>query len=115
MTLTLGLARGCPQDVPMEVMELPVKTHRVFNFAWEPRGNRFCVVHGDGPRHEVSFYTMEGASKAGVGQVTLLNTLKNKQTNQLFWSPGGKNIVMATLGGSAGLLEFFNGEGRGLG
>jgi len=109
-TPTFEFFRLNEKDVPMEVMELPVKTHRVFNFAWEPRGNRFCVVHGDGPRHEVSFYTMEGASKAGVGQVTLLNTLKNKQTNQLFWSPGGKNIVMATLGGSAGLLEFFNVE-----
>lgn len=97
----------------MEVMELPVKTHGVMGFAWEPKGSRFCVIHGEGPRHEVSFYNMEGASKAGVGQCTPVHTIKGKSTNSLFWSPAGKNIVLGTLGGSAGVLEFYNGESRG--
>jgi hypothetical protein len=46
------------KDIPMEVLELPNKSERVIAFAWEPKGHRFAVVHGDGPRPSVSFYTM---------------------------------------------------------
>jgi translation initiation factor 3 subunit B len=42
----------------MDVLELPNKSERVVSFAWEPRGHRFAVVHGDGARPNVSFYSM---------------------------------------------------------
>jgi len=111
-TPAFELFRMNERDVPMEVLELPVKTHAVAAFAWEPRGHRFCVIHGEGSRKEVSFYTMEGVSKAGVKQVQHVNTLKNKTCNTLFWSPLGKNLVIAHLqaGATGGQLEFFNVE-----
>lgn len=43
----------------MEVLELPNKAEKIIDFAWEPRGHRFCVVHGEGQRPNVSFYTMK--------------------------------------------------------
>ena len=42
----------------IQVLELQNKSEKVHTFAWEPKGNRFCVVHGDGPRPNISFYSM---------------------------------------------------------
>jgi hypothetical protein len=42
----------------MDVLELPNKSEKIVSFAWEPKGHRFAVVHGDGPRFSVSFYSM---------------------------------------------------------
>lgn len=47
------------RDIPMEVLELPNKADKILTFAWEPKGHRFCVVHGEGARPNVSFYTMK--------------------------------------------------------
>ncbi len=44
------------KDIPMEVLELPNKNEKIITFAWEPRGHRFAIVHGDGPRPSVSIY-----------------------------------------------------------
>lgn len=43
-----------------QVMELTNKSDKIIDFAWEPKGHRFVIVHGDGegPRYSVSFYTM---------------------------------------------------------
>lgn len=43
-----------------------------------------------------------------LGRVKKLGTLKGKSANQLFWSPQGKNVVLAGLKGLNGQLEFFN-------
>jgi len=107
-TPCIELFRVGERDVPMEVIELADKSHAVRGFAWEPRGDRFCLVHGDGPRLDVSFYTMDGPKKGGAPQCALVDTIKGRSCNALYWSPRGKNIVLATLGGSTGLLEFFN-------
>jgi hypothetical protein len=49
------------------VLELPNKSERVIAFAWEPKGHRFAVVHGDTSRPNVSFYSMKDAKgKLGV-------------------------------------------------
>ena len=42
----------------MEVLELPKKTDDIIDFAWEPQGKRFVVVHGTGPKYSISFYSM---------------------------------------------------------
>ena len=34
------------RDIPMEVLELPSKTEKVVDFAWEPKGSRFAVLYG---------------------------------------------------------------------
>lgn len=48
------------KDVPIEVMELPFKSEKVMCFSWEPTGHRFAILHGDGPKYSISFYSMFG-------------------------------------------------------
>ncbi|MBA0766562.1 hypothetical protein Gotri_015592 [Gossypium trilobum] len=94
------------RDIPIEVLELDNKNDKIIAFAWEPKGHRFAVIHGDNPRPDVSFYSMR--STHNLGRVAKLTTLKGKQANALFWSPGGRFIVLAGLKGFNGQLEFFN-------
>ncbi|CAN6319117.1 unnamed protein product [Urochloa humidicola] len=94
------------RDIPIEVLELENKNDKIIAFAWEPKGHRFAIIHGDGPRPDVSFYTMRTANNTS--RVTKLTTLKAKQANALFWSPAGRFIVLAGLKGFNGQLEFYN-------
>jgi len=94
------------RDIPIEVLELDNKNDKIIAFAWEPKGHRFAVIHGDQPRPDVSFYSMKTAQNTG--RVSKLATLKAKQANALFWSPTGKYIILAGLKGFNGQLEFFN-------
>lgn len=32
------------------MLELPNKSEKIQQFAWEPRGSRFALLHGDGSR-----------------------------------------------------------------
>ena len=65
-------------------------------------------MHGDGPKPDVSFYTMYSEKSTGVQKVSKLATLKGRTCNALFWSPMGKHIVMAGLKSMNGQLEFYN-------
>lgn len=60
----------------MQVLELPNKTEKVMSFAWEPKGHRFAIVHGETARPNVSFYSMkDDKGKLGVkhlGETSLL-------------------------------------------
>lgn len=94
------------RDIPMEVLELPNKSEKIIAFAWEPRGHRFAVVHGEGARPNVSFYSMK--DDKGRPGVKLIGTLTNKACNQIAWSPQGRNIVLAGLKNLNGQLEFYN-------
>eukprot|EP00877_Chromochloris_zofingiensis_P000044 jgi/Chrzof1/1003/Cz01g36140.t1 len=94
------------RDIPMEVLELSNKSERIISFAWEPKGHRFAIVHGEGSRPNVSFYTMKD-DKGRLG-VKLLGTLTNKACNGIHWSPQGHNIVLSGLKALNGQLEFFN-------
>ncbi|KAJ4815010.1 Eukaryotic translation initiation factor 3 subunit B [Rhynchospora pubera] len=89
------------RDIPIEVLELDNKNDKIIAFAWEPKGHRFAVIHGDGPRPDISFYSMKtGGITARVSKLT---TLKAKQANALYWSPAGRFIVLAGLKGFNGL------------
>ncbi|KAG6772922.1 hypothetical protein NC652_018046 [Populus alba x Populus x berolinensis] len=94
------------RDIPIEVLELDNKNDKIIAFAWEPKGHRFAVVHGDSPRPDVSFYSMRTAHNTG--RVSKLTTLKGKQANSLFWSPSGRYLILAGLKGFNGQLEFYN-------
>uniref|UniRef100_A0A0D6QWQ8 Eukaryotic translation initiation factor 3 subunit B n=1 Tax=Araucaria cunninghamii TaxID=56994 RepID=A0A0D6QWQ8_ARACU len=94
------------RDIPIEVLELENKNDKIVAFAWEPKGHRFAVIHGDGPRPDVSFYSMR--SPNNVGRVSKLATLKGKQANALFWSPIGRFVILAGLKALNGQLEFYN-------
>ncbi|GJP44939.1 hypothetical protein CLOM_g4337 [Closterium sp. NIES-68] len=99
------------RDIPIEVLELENKNDKVIDFAWEPKGHRFAVIHGDGPKPDVSIYTMKPAPTGGAGgvmKVAKLTTLKGKQANTLYWSPMGRFLVLAGLKGFNGQFEFFN-------
>ncbi|ERN17444.1 hypothetical protein AMTRI_Chr02g258200 [Amborella trichopoda] len=90
------------RDIPIEVLELENKNDKIIAFAWEPKGHRFAVIHGENPRPDVSFYSMRS------GRVSKLTTIKGKQANALYWSPAGRFIILAGLKGLNGQLEFYN-------
>ena len=94
------------KDVPMEVLELENKTDKIVAFAWESKGHRFAMIHGDSARPDISFYTMKDKS----GKLKFIQTLKSKPANALYWSPGGRFIVLAGLKGLNGQLEFFDAD-----
>ena len=93
------------RNIPMEVLELEKKQEKIVSFAWEPKGHRFAIVHGDGARPDVSFYTMQDGQK---GQIKHLGTLHGRPVTSLHWSPQGKFLIIAGLKGLNGQLEFFN-------
>lgn len=95
------LFRVKERDIPIEVLELENKNDKIVAFAWEPKGHRFAIIHGDGPRPDISFYSMKG-------RVTKLTTLKGRQANALYWSPLGRFIILAGLKAYNGQLEFYN-------
>merc|ERR1712159_698517 len=89
--------------VPIESLKMKDAAHA---FAWEPNGHRFGVVHGDGIKPSVSFYSM--LNKAGDAELTLLHTLEQKQCNSLHWSPQGQHCILAGTGDAFnGILEFY--------
>lgn len=87
------------KDVPVEVIEAK---GAIIAFSWEPKGNRLAVIHGEGPRPDVSFYQVQEK------KVVCLGTLEKRQANHLFWSPQGQFIILAGLKHFNGILEFFN-------
>jgi translation initiation factor 3 subunit B len=101
------LFRVRERECPMEVLELENKTEKIIAFAWEPAGHRFCVIHGEGARPDVSFYTMRDG---GGSKLKHLATLKGKSANSVFWSPAGRHLVLAGLKGLNGQLEFFSAD-----
>lgn len=89
------------KDVPVETLET---TDRITAFAWEPNGHRFAMISEDGPRTNVSFYQLKKKKLA------LQNKLLDKSCNCLFWSPAGTTIILASLGGTGGNLEWVNAD-----
>jgi translation initiation factor 3 subunit B len=79
----------------------------IVNFAWEPLGHRFCVIHGEGQRLDVSFHSMK-SKETGVDKLSLLKTLEKRQVNNIFWSPTGNFLVLAGFKNFNGILEFWN-------
>ncbi|CAL5063621.1 unnamed protein product [Urochloa decumbens] len=93
------------RDIPIEVLELDNKNDKIMAFSWEPKGHRFAVIHGDGPKPDISFYSMQTANTSRVSKLT---TLKSKEANALCWCPTGHFIIIAGLKGFSGKLEFYN-------
>ncbi|VFQ93689.1 unnamed protein product [Cuscuta campestris] len=96
------------RDIPIEVLELENKNDKIIAFAWEPKGHKFAVIHGDNPKPDISFYSMKSGNNTG--RVSKLATLKGKQANALYWSPTGRFIILAGLKGLNGQLEFFDAD-----
>ncbi|CAK0783331.1 hypothetical protein CVIRNUC_006530 [Coccomyxa viridis] len=94
------------RDIPMEVLELPNRNDKVVDFRWEPRGSRFAVLHGEGPKPALSVYAMNDMRTSARG-VQHLGSQPGKQANCIHWSPQGKNLVLGGLKAMNGQLEFF--------
>ncbi|XP_044947814.1 eukaryotic translation initiation factor 3 subunit B-like isoform X2 [Hordeum vulgare subsp. vulgare] len=91
------------RGIPIEFFELDNKNDKIIAFAWEPKGHRFAVIHGDG---DISFYTVRTTNNLSC--VCKLTTLNGRQANALFWSPAGRFIVLAGLKDRNGQMEFYN-------
>ena len=114
---TFELFRVSEKMVPVETMKVDGAVH---DFAWEPNGSRFGVIHGAGPiNYDVTFYEMEPkeeksktrtpSSVGGTAKTEVLHSLSKRAANQLFWSPRGGLVVIGGLGSSlGGQLEFFD-------
>lgn len=90
--------------VPVEMLEMK---ETVVAFAWEPKGSRFAIVHGESTqRVSVAFYDMNTGAKKN--ELALLYTLTDKPCTSVYWSPHGNNIVLAGLGDLNGVLEFWD-------
>jgi translation initiation factor 3 subunit B len=92
------------KDFPVEVVELK---DPVTAFAWEPYGSHFAVISSNDPnlgliapgitvKTQLNFFHLDPKK----GDFRLLKVLDNKTCNTVFWSPKGRQVVVATLGSS---------------
>uniref|UniRef100_A0A646QC55 Eukaryotic translation initiation factor 3 subunit B n=1 Tax=Hemiscolopendra marginata TaxID=943146 RepID=A0A646QC55_9MYRI len=88
------------KQIPVDSVEIK---ENIIAFAWEPVGNKCCIIHGESPSIMVSFYGV----KPG-GSVSLIKKFEKKQCNHLFWGPHGQFIVLAGLRSMNGALEFID-------
>jgi len=88
------------KQIPIDSLEIQAN---VISFAWEPVGNKFAIIHGEGPSYQVSFYGVRLDSS-----ITLLKRFENKQCNSIFWSPTGQFVVLAGLRNNYSCLDFID-------
>jgi len=93
----LEVYRLAERGVPVDVMEVKDK---VTHLSWEPSGNRFAVVSGEGARSTVGFYQVAERDKG----IVPLFVWEGKETTVVHWSPRGEVAVLVSAG--TGVLEF---------
>ena len=93
-----------------QVLELPNKGDKILDLQWEPHGNRFAVLHGEGPRPNFSLYGMKDMRTAAK-VVQLLGTQTGKQANCIFWSPQARASYKTPI--LCGSLSFLTGRPAG--
>ena len=97
------------RNVPVDMLELPNKTEKILGLAWEPRGHRFAILHGDPARPSVSLYTMKDPKTGAIGGTHHLHTMPNRNASSLHWSPSGRFLLLAGLkSGHNGKLEWWD-------
>lgn len=86
--------------VPVDSFEIK---EIVVSFAWEPIGSKFGIIVGETAQHSVLFYEIKG------DKVELVKRFENKTCNQLFWSPAGQFVLLASpRGGMNRQLEWID-------
>ena len=60
------------------------------------QGTRFAILHGDGPKPNLSVYEMKDVRSA-VKAVQPVVHNPSRAANVIHWSPTGKNMVLAGL------------------
>lgn len=102
---SFNIFRMREKDIPIDTVEVK---ESIQAFAWEPVGSKFAIIHGEAPRIAVSIYGVN--AKGSVISLELLKTLDKRTCNGLFWSPRGRFLVLAALGGMQGEVEFIDTE-----
>nr|P56821.1 RecName: Full=Eukaryotic translation initiation factor 3 subunit B; Short=eIF3b; AltName: Full=eIF-3-eta; AltName: Full=eIF3 p110 [Nicotiana tabacum]CAA72721.1 PRT1 protein [Nicotiana tabacum] len=96
------------RDIPIEVLELDNTNDKIPAFGWGPEGSPICCYPSvTTPRPDIRFYSVPVWALTP-GLVSKLTTLKGKQANALYWSPGGRFLILTGLKGFNGQLEFFD-------
>ncbi|KAG7916122.1 hypothetical protein KL927_003587 [Ogataea polymorpha] len=103
------------KDIPVEKVELK---EVVSSFQWEPHGERFVTVSKlDTPNpniaipdNVVSFYDVEEAkvAKQVIKKWLCYKTVTKTHANQIRWSPKGRFVVVATITGANGEIDFYD-------
>ena len=97
------------RNIPVDMLELPNKAEKILGLAWEPRGHRFAILHGEPARPSVSLYSMKDPKSGVVGGVHHLHTMANRTASSLHWSPSGRFLLLAGLkAGHNGKLEWWD-------
>jgi translation initiation factor 3 subunit B len=85
------------KDIPVENVEIK---EPIGAFAWEPVGDKFAIIHGEGAGgSNVSFYEAKKGQK-----LSLVKKMERKSASHLFWSPRGGFVVLANT--TQGVFEF---------
>ncbi|GAA5892012.1 hypothetical protein JCM5296_004661 [Sporobolomyces johnsonii] len=101
----LELFRLREKEIPVQVIEIK---DTVTAFAWEPAGSRFTLITTNDPnvaapmpgqvlKTSVSFYGFD----ARKGDFLLMKSFDNKTSNNVYWSPKGRHVLLATLGSNS--------------
>jgi len=92
------------KSIPIEGVEL--SKDNVIAFAFEPKGNRFAIIHVDAAsataKPNVSIYNIEAT------KIVLLKTFEQRLANHLYWATGGRYLLLAGLKAMNGQLEFID-------
>ena len=73
---------------------MPAPKDKIVTVAPKPKGHRLATIHGDGPRPNITFYSM--SSTHNVCRDPNVTTLKGKQTNVLMYkSPIARIFIVA--------------------
>ncbi|GAA5971804.1 hypothetical protein JCM11641_001520 [Rhodosporidiobolus odoratus] len=109
----LELFRLREKEVPVQVIEIK---DEVVAFAWEPAGSRFTLITsgdvtpasaaaGALPKTTTGFYAFDSRK----GDFLKLKAFDNKSANNIYWSPKGRHVILATLGSNSKFdLEFYD-------
>ncbi len=102
-TTTLEIFRLRQPGIPNES---EVFTENINHFSFEPHGSRFGVITGTEARANITFYDL-GSAKTGK-DIKKIIAISNKPVNNLYWSPVGRNVILANLNNNSGELEFWD-------
>lgn len=99
------------RNIPVDMLELPNKSEKILGLAWEPKGHRFAILHGDPSRPSVSLYTMKDPKSGAITGIHALHTMPNRPATSLHWSPAGRFLLLAGIkGGHNGKLEWWDAD-----
>ncbi len=98
------------KEIPVDSIEIK---DTCYAFAWEPNGQKFCIIYGDSPnRTNAAFYRITSAAGNAAGKLELTKEFKNRAVLQISWAPSGNYCALVTSASkqssSTPHVEFFD-------